>query len=134
MARRTAPATIVVYAPEEDSAFAVWRIVKTDERGDPAFLDSLRSNYDLGRPPRRREEHWSIVHMGISTFSDPRAAAGTARKWPVIGEWVAQIALTHGQGFNVAHTGMPGHLTLWGDPIKLLEAVVDIVAVGHDQP
>jgi hypothetical protein len=70
-----------------------------------------------------------VIHLGISTYLDEGAAHGTAQKFPKLGDFVAKLVLEAGQGFNFAHTGQPGHLTVWGDPVKLHDAVVDIVPV-----
>jgi hypothetical protein len=34
-------------------------------------------------------------------------------------------------GFNLAHTGHTGHLTLWAEPVKLRDATVDIEMVAE---
>ena len=67
--------------------------------------------------------------MGISIYLNEGVAHGTAQRFPKLGDFVAQIVLKHGNGFNYAQTGQPLHLTIWGDPIKLSSAVVDIDSV-----
>lgn len=104
----------------------VFRIVRSDHADDPVLLNSLRSHYELSEPPRRVERSSTVIHMGISTYISFERARDTSRRWPRIGEYVAELALEHGFGFNYAHTGHVGHLTVWGDPVKLLATVVDI--------
>jgi hypothetical protein len=50
---RTARVT-VLEVPSGDEV-DVFRIVRSDKRGDPAFLDSLRSHYELSHEPRKIE-------------------------------------------------------------------------------
>jgi hypothetical protein len=107
----------------------VYRIVRSDVPDDPVLENSLKSNYELSEPPRKVERLSTAVHMGISTYLSPGDAVGTARKFDKLGDYVAQIALRPGRGFNYARTGHAGHLTVWGDPVKLLESVVDITPV-----
>ena len=64
--------------------------------------------------------------MGISVHQRREDAEGTALRFPRLGDYTAQLDLQYGHGFNYARTGMPGHLTLWGDPFKLREVLVDI--------
>jgi hypothetical protein len=117
---------IVVHAIEPGRALTVFRIVRSDDLGSALLLDSLRSHYELGRPPRGPELEASVLHMGLSahtSFADSRATAQRFRK---LGSFVAEVRLTSGRGFNYAATGKGSHLTVWGDPIKLCEAVVAI--------
>ncbi|HEX7298172.1 MAG TPA: hypothetical protein VF257_04135 [Solirubrobacteraceae bacterium] len=93
------------------------------------LLNSLRSNFALSEEPRRVERDSAVLHMGISVYRLPEAARETARRWPKIGDHVAEIRLSDGHGFNFAHTGQPHHLTVWADPFKLREAITDIKAV-----
>ena len=112
-----------------DDAMTVFRIVHAG--GDAAqLLDSLRSHYELSQPPRKVERESAVLHMGISVFIDRDSAEGLARRWSKLGDHTARIHLRHGQGFNYADTGSPGHLTLWGDPVKLREAIADIEPVA----
>jgi hypothetical protein len=108
----------------------VFRVVRTDNPEDPVLLNSLRSHFALEMPPRRIERRSAALHMGISVYLSRDRAAETARRFPAIGGFVAALRLTMGHGFNVAHTGPPGHLTLWGDPVKLARVAGDISSVG----
>jgi hypothetical protein len=44
-----------------------------------------------------------------------------------IGDYVARLRLRPDEGFDLADTGSRGHLTIWGDSVKLAASVVDIV-------
>jgi hypothetical protein len=68
--------------------------------------------------------------MGISVYTQRAQAERTAHAWPRLGGYIAQLALVPGRGFNFARTGHAGHMTVWADPVKLLEVVTDIKAVG----
>jgi len=107
----------------------VYRIVRSDHRDDPVLLNSLRSNYELSGEPRKVERAWTAIHMGISTYSVEESARQTAQTFPKLGDYIAQISLRPGRGINWASTGHPLHLTVWADPVKLLDAVVDIQPV-----
>jgi hypothetical protein len=121
----TTTATIVVR--DVDVARSVFRIVRSDTYS--SVRDSMRSNYELGRVPRGVEVSWPVVQMGISVFLTSTAAREVARKFPKLGTYIAELALAPGQGFNVAETGQPLHLTTWADPVKLRDAVVDVEAI-----
>jgi hypothetical protein len=98
---------------------------------DPAdVLASLRSNYERGKAPRRHERTATVIHMGLSFYSTEFGAARTAGRFPQIGSAVAAVRLDAGHGFNYAATGPGGHLTVWGDPVKLRLAIVAIRVVS----
>jgi hypothetical protein len=109
-------------------ALTVYRIVNAGG-GETELLDSLRSHYELSQPPRKIERESTVLHMGISVFIDRGSAEGLARRWSKLGDHTARLDLRHGHGFNYADTASPGHLTLWGDPVKLREAIADIEPV-----
>jgi hypothetical protein len=113
-----------------DEAVVAFRIVKGMNRGDPATLDSLRSNYELGARPRGLEIESTIIHLGLSMYLTFEMAAATAQRWPRIGRRVAEVHLQPENGFCYADTAQPGHVTVWGRPLQLLACVVDILSVG----
>jgi hypothetical protein len=108
----------------------VFRITKSDQPDDDALLDSFKSNYELGRKPRRAEIKSTPVHMGISVYLALERAADLARALPQIGEYVARVELRPEIGAAFALTAEPGHLTVWGRPLQLRAAIADIVPVG----
>jgi len=82
------PQRLVAYdveLPEVD----VFRIVRAEDPEDPVFLNSLRSNFQLGEEPRKVERRSALVHMGISVYLVLHAASETAERWPKIGAFHA---------------------------------------------
>jgi hypothetical protein len=106
-----------------------YRIVKDVHRGDSAMLDSLRSNYERGARPRGIEAKLALIHFGLSMYLAREMAAATARRWPRLGRHLAEVELVPSNGSCWAHTGQPGHITVWGRPLQLLACVADILAV-----
>jgi hypothetical protein len=119
---------IVVRGIRPGKLLTVYRIVMTGDRGSPLLADSLRSHYERGRPPRGAEFRAAVIHMGLSVYLSDLSARATAHRYPQIGTFIAELRLRGERGFNYAATGQPGHLTIWGDPIKLQEAIVAIRA------
>lgn len=129
MRKTYGPQRLVAY-DIEDPAVDVFRIVRSDEPDDPVFVNSLRSNYELSHEPRRHERRSALIHMGISVYMVAHAATETAGVFPKLGGFVARITLRPDLGVNYAETGHPFHLTLWGDPIKLSQAVAEVFPVA----
>jgi hypothetical protein len=123
------PQRLVVLEVRAGISFSVFRIVRSDNPDDPVFLNSLRSRYELSEEPRKVERNSTVIHMRISVHMERGDSAATARKFPKLGDYTARLALRPGMGFNYAHTAMPGHLTLWAEPIKLRDVLVDIEPV-----
>lgn len=110
-------------------AVVMYRIVRGADRSAPAVLDSLRSHYEHGTPPRGYERRLAVIHMGLSVFSTRAAAEAMALRWPKIGMFIAELSLEPERGFCLADTAQPGHWTLWGRPLQLLGSIVDILHV-----
>lgn len=121
--------TLIVTTVPPDGGLEAYRIVRAASAWDPELLDSFRSNYEQGKPPRHIEGRLAVVQMGLSMYLEGRQAGRTARRWPLIGTHVAEMQLDPGQGFSYAATGPPGHITVWGRPLQLQAAVVDIYPV-----
>jgi len=128
------PARLSVTQVPPGPGLTVYRIVRTDAEEDPAFLNSFRSHYELAADPRGVEHAWPVIHRGISGYLGEGAAHATAKRFNKLGSYIAQLRLDSGEAFNIAHTGPPQHLTIWADPVKLQEAVVDINAVWEGGP
>lgn len=120
--------SLTVYEVTPGLTLTVYRIVRSEHPDDPVLANSLRSHYEMGVEPRGPIRP-AVLHMGISTYLDIEPARRTAQRWPRFGEYIAHLALKDGNGFNWAMTGHPKHITVWGDPLKLAAAVVDIVEV-----
>lgn len=118
---------------EPDEVYVAYRIVVLGDPGNAAFPDSFRSRAELGLRPRGWMGENQELAEGLSAFKTLSAATGTAarfrRKGRDLGEFVAELRLSAGQGFEIAEHGAHGHLTLWGDPLMLALQVVDIVPV-----
>lgn len=114
-------------------AFLVYRITKSDRPYDLVLLDSFKSNYELDRPPRKVEIISTPQHMGISVYTQLERARQTARAFPQIGDFVAEVELGPESGAAFALTAEPGHLTVWGRPLVLVALVTDIVPVEEEK-
>jgi len=136
--RRRQPRPVPLHEREiaEGEALDVYRIVKTTDRRDPAFVDGFRSRAELGIPPRQYspEAMTPRIHEGLSAFTTFERAAETARKFPPLGGYIARVRLVAGCGFTIGEWGTrgpEGHLTIFGDALMLSQAVVDIVLVNE---
>jgi hypothetical protein len=110
--------------------------VRTGNIGDVQVLRrGFRSNAARGNPPRPGtvEETTPFVYNGISAYDTQESAIAHARErrdlGKPIGSYVATLTLNPNEGFEYAYWGAKGHLTLAGDPIKLQQAVTDIVPI-----
>lgn len=119
---------IMVYEIPDGQSFQLFRIVRSANKDDPVLVNSLRSHYELDHDPPGPTRP-AVLHMGLSTYLEIGPARETANRFPRIGSYVAELALKAGNGFNWAMTGHPKHITVWGEPVKLAESVVDIVDV-----
>jgi hypothetical protein len=121
---------------EEGEVCVVYRVVLTDDREDPAFVESFKSREARGLPPRS----WTVegpnpeLAAGISAYLERQAAARTAQKaldrGAGFGEYVAEVRLEPAQGLEIAVWGPRGHLTIWGDPLTLARYAVDILPIA----
>jgi hypothetical protein len=109
----------------------VFRIVRGGSPQNPEFIAGLNSNYGRGFAPRGAEMSSALVHMGLSTYLVRDRAAGIARRWPRIGDHIAELRLRPEHGIWLAPTGEPGHITVWGRPLQLLACVADILPVDR---
>jgi hypothetical protein len=113
-----------------DEPVIAYRIVKDVDLGHPDMLDSFRSNYELGAPPRGLECESTLIHLGLSMYREVEMAIATALRWPRIGRYVAEVHLNPNNGFCYVATAQHGHLTVWGRPPQLVACVGDILPVG----
>ncbi|MDQ3768039.1 MAG: hypothetical protein M3370_00955 [Actinomycetota bacterium] len=123
------PRQVTVYGIDQGVTMRVYRIVRTEIVDDPMMLNSFRSHFALGEEPRRVERQSALMHMGISVYTDPSVARGTAERFPKLGDYIAEVNIDATMGVDYARTGHPLHLTLWADPVKLCAAVADIEPV-----
>lgn len=109
----------------------VFRIVRGGSPQNPEVIVGLNSNYGRGFDPRGAEVSSALIHMGLSTYRVRDRAAGIARRWPRIGDHVAELRFRPEHGIWFAPTGEPGHVTVWGRPLQLLACVADILPVDR---
>jgi hypothetical protein len=116
---------------DEGEELTVFRIVRCADLDAPEFADSFRSHAELGLPPRPGSPAAShpLIHEGISVFESQEAAVETARRFPRIGDYVAELRIKPDPGIRYLRWGAKGHLTLWGAPIKLALTAVDTIPV-----
>ena len=120
--------------------FVVYRIVPTDDRDDPAFVDAFRSHRELGLPPRRHSPEATTprIHEGISVFESKQIASevelALRARGNTLGDFVAEVRLVSGQGFTLARWGSRGHLTIFGDAVTLSQAVTDTLPIEEVNP
>lgn len=112
-----------------DEELVVFRIVRTGDLSAEEFSDSFRSHAELGIPPRGPETTHPSIYDGISVYDTAEAAVATAQKFPRIGRYVAEMHLRAESGARYLRWGVRGHLTVWGDPIKLAETTVGTISV-----
>jgi hypothetical protein len=109
----------------------VWRVVATDVRDSPAFVESFRSSHERGLPPRpgSPEERFTVIHRSVSTFDRQDRAAALGRRY-ALGQFTARLDLPGNAGFCYAQWGSRGHISLMGDALMLAQASVDIVPIN----
>jgi len=108
------------------SRVVLHRIVQKETPGEQDFV----SAFVLGNPPPRRLQKESApVWMALSMLSHFDAARSRARLFPRLGAHVARVELGSGQGFAIAETIESGHFSVWGDPLKLRNAVTRVYPV-----
>ena len=122
----------------EGEHLEVFRLVHVSTADDDALAEDMKSNAARGRSPRGRESRHPEIHRGLSVFKKYTQAAERRRQiaarlqeqgsdQPVkIGDYVARLTL-EGPGVGYEDRDEPdGHMTIWGDPLRLAGAVTDL--------
>lgn len=120
-------------------ATEVYRFVHVPDAGDPRLIGDFLSDRSRGKKPLGRAERIPELLDGMSVF---RSLATARRRWEdiearvrrknpdgtiKIGEYVARLVLEPDGDFLVEDLGdADGHMTIWGNPKKLMAAVVEI--------
>lgn len=115
----------------DDEELVVFRIVKLGDPAAEGYVESFLSHAVLGLPPRRDERDVPLIYEGISVYDTREAAVETARRFPRIGGYVAELRIRADTGATYARGGPRGHLTLWGDPLMLSGATVDTIRIDN---
>jgi hypothetical protein len=122
----------------------VYRFAKVEALDDPALRDDFLSDRESGKRPLRREKAYPELRDGMSTFGSLEAArvvwrdihgAATRRGQAVeLGEYIAEVSLEPDCGFDIEDLHEPDeHLTIWGEPDRLVEAVRRIYPALTDE-
>jgi hypothetical protein len=102
-----------------------FRIVKSYPPTRADFSSNQSRGRRLENPTSERLRLWS----GISVYETAHGARQTARKYPAIGRYIAELEIPDEGAFVFEKTLGPGHYTLWGSPDEVERCVVSITAV-----
>jgi hypothetical protein len=102
-----------------------YRIVAT---GTPSRVD-FASNKARGRAPRGAEKEDASLWEGISVYDDRLAAERTARRFPVLGGFIAELRIPDDAPVTYRQTFQPTHYTLWAEPDLLVGLIVAVSTV-----
>ncbi len=103
-----------------------WRIALTNPPTRRDFLSHAALGRRLLDPDPQRVRHAE----GTSVYATEAQARRQARRYPILGGWLAEVRLPAGGAVEVERTlGRPGHHTIWGDPDVLLANVIQVVPV-----
>jgi len=118
----------------------VFRFVRVATVDDETLVEDFLSDAARGKSARGRSATIAGHMDGMSAF---RTLALARQRWhdiatlarrrrptePIkVGEHIARVSLRAGKGFAFEDLGDPGgHMTLWGPPAELADAVVEIV-------
>ena len=116
----------------DDDELVVFRIVRIPDPAAEEYIESFKSHAVLGIPPRGPEQTNPLIYEGISVYDTREAAVETARRVPRIGGHVAELRVRAETGARYARWGPRGHLTLWGDSLKLAQTTVDIMPIDTE--
>jgi hypothetical protein len=108
-------------------ARTVYRIVRTD----PPTLADFLSDAELGRASFKDTEDVRRLRSGRSVYATEAQARRKARRYPILGRYIAAVVLPDDQSIWIERTipSSAGHYTLWGDAALLLTVVVRVVPV-----
>jgi hypothetical protein len=110
-----------------DDVRTFFRIVRTD----PPTLADFTSPTLRGKMPPTDDPEALRLAGGISVFRTEAQARRHARRMPMLGAYLAEVAIPSGAPVHSERTlRTPGHHTLWGTPAFLLACVSRVVAVA----
>jgi hypothetical protein len=100
---------------------------------DADLIASMRSDYEVGRPPHPSERRAIALYMAVSMFENGELLQRIALRRPArVGTYVGRFELRPGHGICIADTGSDGHWSVWDLPGQLAGCVVDVIPI--DQP
>lgn len=103
-----------------------WRIV----RSNPPTRRDFMSHVALGIPFRAMGDDLMQQPHGISMYATEAQARRKARGVPVLGVWLAELAISDELDVVIKRTpGGPGHHTIWGDADALRACVARVIPV-----
>ena len=124
---------------DEEQELTVFRLLRSDDPSDSEYAEGFMSNGAKGRAPRGREQEEPLIHDGISVFKQPDQArrlrstiAAKQRKLgrePLIGDFLATLVLVGPEVFYEDRDEPSGHMTIWGEPSRLMASVVEITPI-----
>ena len=103
---------------------AFYRVVVNN----PPTEADFRSKAELGAPmPSAVSEGIRHLWDGISVFATRAQAARVARRFPLLGAFIARLSIDDQSGIRFERTtATPGHYTLWGNAQQLVACVIDV--------
>lgn len=109
-----------------DDVRTFYRIVRTD----PPTLTDFTSAKMLGKVRPTDDLEALRLADGLSVFRTEAQAQRHARRMPMLGVYIAEVATPSDAPVRSERTlRTPGHHTLWGSPAFLLACVRRVVAV-----
>lgn len=109
-----------------DDSRTFYRIVRTD----PPTLTDFTSAWILGKARPTDDPEALRLADGLSVFRTEAQAQRHARRMPMLGRYLAEVAIASSAPVRAERTlRTPGHHTLWGNPAFLLACVRRVVAV-----
>jgi hypothetical protein len=110
----------------DDDIQTFYRIV----RSDPPTLMDFTSAKALGKARPTDDPEALRLADGLSVFRTEAQAHRHARRMPMLGGYIAAVAIAANAPVYVERTlRTPGHHTLWGNPAFLLSCSRRVVAV-----
>lgn len=99
-----------------------YRIVKSDPPAETDFL----SDRERGRPQPSNPADL-VLWDGLSMFDNEHAARSVARRYPIIGGFIAVVDIPPDGPFRHESTLRAGHHTVWGNAATLMTHVRSVV-------
>ena len=97
---------------------------------NPPALEDLVSPAGMGEHPPTGDPRVARLWEGISVFRTMQQARNRALRSTHLGSYIAVLDLVESGPIQCERTGLTrGHYTVWGDPVALLAAVVNVVPV-----